>query len=1314
MYAAKRFPALSLILSLSLWGLSSAQAAQREPLRSYAPSNMSPQASDGSLAWNTFLGGIGEDDGRGIVVDTSGNIYVAGLTKYDWGNPVKPFSGGFNADGFAAKLDDNGALVWNTFIGGTGWDHAEAIAVDGSGNIHLTGFAGDTWGRPVNSYVGGAYVGGGDAFVTKLNSDGAVLWNTFLGGGDNDIGYGIAVDGGGNTYITGMSVGSWGKPVDAFAGVTDIFVAKLDSNGALVWHTFLGGDDGGDDGDVGRGIAVDGDGNVYVTGESPFTWGTPVNSHIGLRDIFVAKLDSNGDLMWNTFLGRSYGDFGQGIALDGSSNVYVVGWSPDGSPGISDVLVARLNSSTGDTLWNTLLGGSGNDSGYGIAADSSGYIYIAGSSESSWGDPLKPFAGGYDDAFVAQLDSSGAVVWNTFLGGTGDDWSLGIAADGRGNLYTTGSSDSSWGESINELAGMKDAFVTKLSSGNSPVSLTIAGNAGTDGVTLSYVDGVQKPVLADSSGNYSFTVSYGWSGIVTPSKLGFTFDPASRTYDNVQSDQVAQDYTALPAQLTVSHIELTQAIQDEKEPDQFPLVPLVQGKLTFVRVYLDCDSNCPTGKVTGIIHGPNGESVSAPNEVYVKNVATWQSQRGDLGATLNFTLPLDWTVGNPTLTVQVEGTSIVKQVTSIPTRSLNISYVPIRERGQEPDRDRIKAAYWLAQKLYPTPKINYPYILLPTLEWKKPWYCSVKEIPAPRLYHDCIVENLKAILNHLYRNPYGDFLFGWLPAESDIADADPASIFGESDPVGHVAFGRDHQSEDGFIFAHEVGHLLGRRHTNKGVCGGVDPGTDWPYPSAKIFPDQTVWGLDGYGLAWRLFSDNSALKDPSATYDYMSYCGQLAKDNVWTSPWTYKQILEELKIDQHSSATTSESIYKLSRLPKIMSYLVIEKQADSRYRSVTNILNAYFEANQPYLAVSGVIFNDNTAAFDPIWINTTNTQEQNPPPGTTYCIETQDVAHHALTQYCFDLDFRNYETGEASGAEGFSFMLPYSTNVARITLMKGTIELTSREVSAHSPTVSVIYPNGGESWNATNMYTITWNTSDSDGDSLAFNVYYSPDGLQWLPLGIDISNTQLTIDASELPGSSGARVRVEVSDGVNTTTDESDTVFTVGSKAPQTTIVSQGNNEINVVGAPLLLSGYSYDAEDGLLEANSLSWSSSIDGSLGTGSSVLATLSLGQHKITLTATDSDGQTGSNQVTINVYDDPPALAMTWYHYVILILGALMLIILGVTARSYLKRKKASSITRFEDQAGTTEKYCRHCGTTLPPEGRFCPRCGTPRR
>ena len=169
-------------------------------------------------------------------------------------------------------------LTWNTFLGGAGNDlignAGNNIAVDGSGNVYVTGSSAATWGTPVQAHGGGTY----DAFVAKLDSSGNLLWNTFLGAGGSDLGYGLAVDGGGNVYVGGYSSATWGTPITAFAGGTnDAFVAKLAGNGSLVWNTFLGGTGA----DKAYSLAVDGSGNVYVAGESTATWGTPVRAYSG-------------------------------------------------------------------------------------------------------------------------------------------------------------------------------------------------------------------------------------------------------------------------------------------------------------------------------------------------------------------------------------------------------------------------------------------------------------------------------------------------------------------------------------------------------------------------------------------------------------------------------------------------------------------------------------------------------------------------------------------------------------------------------------------------------------------------------------------------------------------------------------------------------------------------------------------------------------------------------------------------------------------------------------------------------------------------
>lgn len=406
-----------------------------------------------------------DDRGYGIAVDASGNIYVAGTSPREWGAPIRAYEAPREA--FVAKLSPTGALVWNTFLGGSGIDESNAIAVDARGNLYVTGISYATWESPIRSHSGG-----GDAFAAKLDPSGKLVWNTFLGGSKAvTTGYGIAVDNVGSAYVVGSSTSpGWHTPVRAYTASRDIYVAKLSANGELEWNTFLGGNDW----DEGFAIAVDPSGEVHVTGQSWNSWGSPINAHSGKSNgnIFVAQLAPDGGLKWHTFFGagRNYYHAGKGIALDGSGNIYVAGSSPVswGSPINAksdmyrmDAFIAKLNRD-GTLNWNTFLGGSGFDWANGITADRGGNLLITGYADLPWGNPLRAHTGGAN-AFVASLDAGGKLGWNTFLG-SGTDNGYGVARDSKGNVYVTGNGFGTWGENVIQRAdpGGLDAFAAML------------------------------------------------------------------------------------------------------------------------------------------------------------------------------------------------------------------------------------------------------------------------------------------------------------------------------------------------------------------------------------------------------------------------------------------------------------------------------------------------------------------------------------------------------------------------------------------------------------------------------------------------------------------------------------------------------------------------------------------------------------------------------------------------------------------------------------------------------------------------------------
>jgi hypothetical protein len=410
------------------------------------------------------------------------------------------------------KLDSSGAHQWHTFYSGTSSSSDAGIAVDGSGNVYVTGYSYASWNGPGSCTVAGtspcplnAFSGSSgsyEIFALKLDTNGAYQWHTFYGSSGYDLGHGVAVDGSGNVYVTGQSGATWGSPLHSHSGGWyNLFVLKLDTNGAYNWHTFYGSSDSNAL-DYGNSISLDGNGNIYVAGKSDKPWGdSPINGHtVGDTDVFVLKLDNNGIYKWHTFYGPSNTNQGVGLALDTDSNVYVTSTSTDwGSPlhgysGSYDIIVLKLDSD-GAYQWHTFYGSGDDELGYGIAVDGSGNVYVTGTGNATWGSPLRAYSGN-SDAFLFKLDTNGAFKWNTFYGsGVGDEgWA--VAVDTSGRVSLTGGSYATWGAPVNSFIGNEDVFVLRMND-SPPLVTTTAISAITQN-------------SANSGGN---VISDGWDAV---------------------------------------------------------------------------------------------------------------------------------------------------------------------------------------------------------------------------------------------------------------------------------------------------------------------------------------------------------------------------------------------------------------------------------------------------------------------------------------------------------------------------------------------------------------------------------------------------------------------------------------------------------------------------------------------------------------------------------------------------------------------------------------------------------------------------------
>jgi len=485
-----------------------------------------PLTIDPTMVYSTYLAGSGGARATGIAVDGSGNAYVTGTAAPAFPVTMGAYqtAPGIAGTSFISKLSSDGTtLIYSTYLNA----ETNAIAIDTAGNAYVTGTVFPLDGFPTTPGAFQPECTFGDdsaAFVTKLSASGSALeYSTCLSGGSGPIGLGIAVDSGGDAFVTGKANPGFpttpGAYQTAFGGgccifASDAFVTKLDPIGSsLVYSTFIGGKDD----EQGVGIVLDSAGEASITGDdfpvgsigvgtAPFPT-TPAafqtNCSSNSANGFVTKLNNLGSaLIYSTCLGGSKGTVPSAIALDAANNAYVVGVTESGFPTTRrafqatpgscaltdfpncDAFVSKLNRNGSALVYSTYIGGSGADSATSVAVDSSGEAILTGATSSDdfpvTTNAQQSHRTGTQNAFVSRLNAAGSsLIYSSYLGGSGTDQGMGIQLDRLGNLYVVGSTTSpdfvtTPGVFQPILAGSTDAFVIKLAPQSGPANLSPA------------------------------------------------------------------------------------------------------------------------------------------------------------------------------------------------------------------------------------------------------------------------------------------------------------------------------------------------------------------------------------------------------------------------------------------------------------------------------------------------------------------------------------------------------------------------------------------------------------------------------------------------------------------------------------------------------------------------------------------------------------------------------------------------------------------------------------------------------------------------
>lgn len=696
------------------------------------------------------------------------------------------------------------------------------------------------------------------------------------------------------------------------------------------------------------------------------------------------------------------------------------------------------------------------------------------------------------------------------------------------------------------------------------------------------------------------------------------------------------EYDPLPdgTRIQVDAFEPTQAVQ--RMPNS---VPLIEDKRTVVRVYLHLTgplTSLPgiSGRLSAFLPGSSPQfslgaaiapfGVQSLNTINLTQSSDLGTARKDINASLNFEVPASWTEngavhfalsdvsldgcdtnfavdgGNETLPI---GYFAYHTFSPAPPVRVRLVSVPYKTSSTGTvftprDLDLNFLESWL-RRAYPTSQVISSRTTLSTRTGTPGSGFSADDINS-QLEDTRSMEVSSGAVDdrtHYYGMVAdgGGFMRG-------KADDIPGHV--ASGPTGTSAFGWDTDGSYGDWYGgHELGHTFGRFHAE--YCGAQActefiwtfcPSGYVAYPFAGGFLDSDVNnGNFGFDVGDPNLNLPRAVYKPDTFHDVMTYC-----DFEWVSDFTYNGILDQLNAENPSGLAKTRRTVVADAL----------------------MLSASMNLTQE------------TAQLHPFWrmpnLNPT------PRPSTShYSIHLKDVSDNDLAVYLFAPKVDSEAVSGEDLHASLSEVVPWVVGTHRIVIMRDTVEIASRTVSANTPVVTVLNPNGGENLTGATA-TVTWQATDADSQPLTYALQYSKDnGQTWQVVDTGLAATTYTVDLNSIPGSATALFRLFATDGVNTGVDTSNATFTVRSKPPTALIISPGNGNTFTSADTVNFNGQGSDIEDGDLTGSALQWVSNIQGTLGAGKSISANLKPGTHTITLSATDSSSAHGAASITLVV-------------------------------------------------------------------------------